>query len=1826
MKHTLYQSLINRLKNKHSKLATRFHKSIQEGEFQKQRYRKRKESIERLKSLEKRISGLGKESGLKIALNYKHWAVALALGVVVSASGQETKKKFNERYHEQVATQLAGDLPLAQTVFFDPAVSLGIPYISRAFTGDIDGDGDIDAIILSYVDNPLILFNDGGFSFSQGEIPINTNGIIERPQLADFDGDGDLDLFVRSGPYGSATHSIWLNDGAANFTEQPVTFPTFDLDFDQFKTADIDGDGDLDMIGNTFQTVSPYNRFVTLFRNTAFDFTDTTALKNPYSALPDSYFANVMDYDNDGDFDILFTGYYLSVGNSLQVFANDGLGNFSAPGFYSSLVNGLYEASDTLDIDNDGDTDFVTGINIYPDASFIPYLNNGVGNFTSASQTILSNNQGIDEINGFDIDNDGFPDLVLNTNVDSTFVFVNNGDGTVSQQIAFLGQSIPADVDGDLDGDLFFFDGDLLIQENQGGATWFQRPDIVNVSSSYDSDLVDIDGDGDLDIVTGSQVQSRIWSNDGLGNFTIAQEIGRQGFSQEFGDLDGDGDPDMIRAIEQGYYPGLDIWLNTAGNLAFNSNIGTGTAQFRRIKMDTLDADADLDILALVRIPGTLGDTLYLRNYSNNGGVTFGVANNTTIPYRAQDMDIGDIDGDNDIDVVIGYENPGFGFRSFINDGTGVFTAGSFSPTPLGSGVVSDIDLADLDGDGDLDVFATNPNPGDSSYVFLNDGLGTFTHSASRNIPTTTFSYKSYLGDVDSDGDIDIVFGGYISFPRLWVNDGAANFVFDSDIPSIADEYAKVLIGDLDGDSDQDIVVGGYYTGTKVFFNQAAALPVNATDSLALVALYNATSGPLWTNNTNWLTGTVDTWFGVTVVGDRVTEIVLDDDGTTSFTGNNLNGAIPPSIGDLDALTTLNLASNQLTGSIPVEIGNLISLNYLYLSQNQLTGDIPVEIGSLSGLIELDLYKNFLTGSIPTELNNISSLTTILLDNNLLTGIVPELTGSSSTLAALNVRLNELDSLPDFSAFLSLIDFQVDSNRFTFEDLEPNAGVITSIIDQKTFGLPQSLLINPGDNQLLNSNIPGVGVNDAYQWFLNGTDIAGAVDTTYNILSADLPDAGIYEMAVTNSLFPNDTIWSSQITVAVSSAIDQTDSLALVALYNATDGANWTNNSNWLTGTVDTWFGINVIGNKVTEINLDDDGTSSFAGNNLIGTIPPEIGNLNALLKLNLAGNQLTGSIPTEIGNLFALNALYLSQNQLSGTIPDLSLISGLAELTLFENQLTGTIPTTLGNLVNLQILFLGDNQLTGTIPTLLENLLLMQRFDVRNNLLTGTIPVNFGLWSDLIEFGVSGNQLTGALPAGFSTITGITFLDLSNNQFSDLPDLSAWTSTTFVGLNDNAFEFDDLEPNAALNGVNYTNQAPVPLSLPPVTEIPVGTAQDVSVTIGGTTNTYTWSLNGTAIPASDAATYTIAAIDRSNMGSYDVSVTNATVPGLTINSTGAVDILATAIISVDVQDKDDLTSIAENVNGYVFEIVNGVSTGDTLRQVNNSTSTFDFAPVVLGDFIVVAESVVPLTTDAQGTVNPDAVYIPTYFGDVFESEFAEILQLQGNTPLTILMQEVPPVLTEVDGQGVVSGTIEDDFGDAARIDARRRAAKRKCGLKKRRTGGRIGQDQDVYDLIAYGETNANGEFEYGFLPVGTYRFFVEYPGIPLDESAFVQFDVGEAGVSDDSFVLAVFVSPEGGIQIELILGITSKVFTDFNIYPNPTSNMLTVEYSKISNDRMSMEVLDLNGKTIMKQALISTQNKLELDTSELPAGQYLIRFIDSKDESNNSVFRLIKK
>ena len=178
------------------------------------------------------------------------------------------------------------------------------------------------------------------------------------------------------------------------------------------------------------------------------------------------------------------------------------------------------------------------------------------------------------------------------------------------------------------------------------------------------------------------------------------------------------------------------------------------------------------------------------------------------------------------------------------------------------------------------------------------------------------------------------------------------------------------------------------------------------------------------------------------------------------------------------------------------------------------------------------------------------------------------------------------------------------------------------------------------------------------------------------------------------------------------------DRAALVALYNATDGPNWTDNANWLSDApIGQWYGVITDGRgRVIELHL--------LGNQLSGSIPPALGNLANLEWLLLLGNQLSGSIPSELGNLNNLIGLRLNGNQLSGSIPPaLGNLANLKGLFLDGNQLSGSIPSELGNLANLQTLLLRGNQLSGSIPPALGNLANLEWLYLGGNQLAGCIP-----------------------------------------------------------------------------------------------------------------------------------------------------------------------------------------------------------------------------------------------------------------------------------------------------------------------------------------------------------------------------------------------------------------------------------------------------------------------------------------------------------------------
>ena len=177
----------------------------------------------------------------------------------------------------------------------------------------------------------------------------------------------------------------------------------------------------------------------------------------------------------------------------------------------------------------------------------------------------------------------------------------------------------------------------------------------------------------------------------------------------------------------------------------------------------------------------------------------------------------------------------------------------------------------------------------------------------------------------------------------------------------------------------------------------------------------------------------------------------------------------------------------------------------------------------------------------------------------------------------------------------------------------------------------------------------------------------------------------------------------------------------------------------------------------------------NFYDNRMTGSIPPEIGSLSDLRRLDIPGNRLRGAIPPEIGNLERLWWLNLGSNQLTGEIPpELGRLSNLQGMYLGSNQLSGPIPSELGRLGRLEHLVLSGNRLTGEIPSELGGLGSLMQLRLAENQLTGEIPSELGSLSNLRRWRLGGNLLTGCVPQDLAAVKNNDVSGLGLNVCGD--------------------------------------------------------------------------------------------------------------------------------------------------------------------------------------------------------------------------------------------------------------------------------------------------------------------------------------------------------------------------------------------------------------------------------------------------------------------------
>lgn len=329
---------------------------------------------------------------------------------------------------------------------------------------------------------------------------------------------------------------------------------------------------------------------------------------------------------------------------------------------------------------------------------------------------------------------------------------------------------------------------------------------------------------------------------------------------------------------------------------------------------------------------------------------------------------------------------------------------------------------------------------------------------------------------------------------------------------------------------------------------------------------------------------------------------------------------------------------------------------------------------------------------------------------------------------------------------MNIYPFTSTPNEYVFLELDQKRPVYVEL-----WGDPGHALVADGydSNNFLHLNFGWGGAYDGY--YLMNTN------STFNV-------SYTFGTNLANTLFVSPKPFG----------VDQQDSLNLIAI-------NSKINNKWDVKKLATeWSGVKIIGGKVVELDLSNQ-------NNIKGSIPMEIGNLNKLQKLTIGGN-LSGTIPANIFKLLNLKFLYIlnysGNPNLNFSFPaDIDLLTNLNYLYL-NNCLTGIIPEKIGNLVNLQYLNLFNNSLSGTIPASICNLKKLVELDLTQNKLNGNIPDSIGKLNLLTILQLGKNELTGKIPSSLSQLKKMYYLSLESNQLSDVVPQSITSNRQLTTLN----------------------------------------------------------------------------------------------------------------------------------------------------------------------------------------------------------------------------------------------------------------------------------------------------------------------------------------------------------------------------------------------------------------------------------------------------------
>ncbi|KAH6788672.1 hypothetical protein C2S51_003678 [Perilla frutescens var. frutescens] len=487
---------------------------------------------------------------------------------------------------------------------------------------------------------------------------------------------------------------------------------------------------------------------------------------------------------------------------------------------------------------------------------------------------------------------------------------------------------------------------------------------------------------------------------------------------------------------------------------------------------------------------------------------------------------------------------------------------------------------------------------------------------------------------------------------------------------------------------------------------------------------------------------------------------------------NHFKGTkIPHFIGFIKQLQHLNLSMASFTGAIPPQLGNLTNLRTLDLSthlladdtsyHNKLIGPIPDMFARLTLLKHLDLSGNMLEGEIPKSLGNLIHLRVLNLHHNHLEGHIDQIFGNnvSYSLENLDLGFNQLSGLmPDLGAFPLMKKLYFADNKFT-GPVPTSLGQLSNleVVDLCFNSLQGTISESEHFIKLHNLKV----LDFSFNVFLT-MQISPHWKPPFQLDIINLGGCNLGPSFPTWIRSQSDLSWLDLSSARISDEVPEwlwglfpplPKKLSNLSLHHPS--YTYLNLSH------------NQISGSIPDLSSYHIDIIDVSCNNISGPIPlfqPDT------FIFQLSQNSFTGSV-TSICSIphGSLAILDLSNNQLEGELPDCwEKMANLKDLNLANNRFLAEIPHSLGSLHSLVALHLRDNNLSGELPFTLKNCGNLILIDFGGNELTGFIPAWIGTnYAYVINLSLSGNRFYGSIPPEICNLTRIQVLDVSRNSLS---------------------------------------------------------------------------------------------------------------------------------------------------------------------------------------------------------------------------------------------------------------------------------------------------------------------------------------------------------------------------------------------------------------------------------------------------------------------------